>query len=101
MGPPPGSTLINRYTFGKGSRYTKDMNFEKPNELINPVERQRYLEHLSTFLGAVIPAGAVSDESEAERLYRALLQNEPVKRSYVEKIIGQLGDSDDRGSLYH
>lgn len=77
------------------------MNFENQDPFINPHERQQYLERLTIFLGAVLPAGAVSDETEAQRLYRMLLQNEPVKKSYVEKIIGQLGDADDRGSLYH
>jgi hypothetical protein len=77
------------------------MNPEKIDPLINPAERQSYLEKLTEFLGAVMPAGAISDETEAQRLHRQLLQNEPVKKSYVEKIIGQLGQADDRGSLYH
>ncbi len=77
------------------------MKFEQSDPLITVVERQAYLEKLSIFLGGTIPTGAITDETEAQRLYRLLLQNEPVKKSYVEKILGQLGDPDDRGSLYH
>jgi hypothetical protein len=81
-------------------RYNFGMSFEKPDELINPHERQKYLERLTIFMRD-INTGAVSDETEAHRLHRMLLQNQPVKKSYVEKILGQLGDPDDRGSLYH
>jgi len=77
------------------------MKFEQPDSLITMMERQAYLEKLSVFLGGTMPTGAISDETEAHRLYRLLLQNEPVKKSYVEKILGQLGNPDDRGSLYH
>ncbi len=77
------------------------MNFEKLDPLINPAERQIYLEKLTKYVGLVMPTGAVSDETEAHRLYGKLLRNEPVTVSYVKKIIGQLGNEDDRSSLYH
>lgn len=80
------------------------MNFEQPENSdrhITPPERQGYLMRLQAYIGQVLPTGAVSDETEAVRLYRLLQQNEPVKKSYVEKILGQLGSEDDRGSLYH
>ena len=80
------------------------MNFEQSetrDRTITPPERQAYLMRLQAYIGQVVPTGAVSDETEAVRLYRLLQQNEPVKKSYVEKILGQLGSADDRGSLYH
>ena len=80
--------------------YNTAMNPEKLDPLINPAERQKYLERLTIFVRD-INTGAVSDETEAHRLQRMLLQNEPVRKSYVEKIHGQLGNPDDRGSLYH
>jgi len=81
--------------------YTVGMEFEKPKQLINPQERQEYLLKLTMFFQQVLPTGAVSDETEAVRLLRKLQQNEPIEKAYVERILGQLGDSDDRGSLYH
>ena len=80
------------------------MNFEQPEHYdrnIRPSERQDYLMRLQAFIGTVLPTGAVSDETEAVRLYQMLQKNEPIKKSYVEKILGQLGSADDRGSLYH
>jgi hypothetical protein len=77
------------------------MNPEKIDVYINPIERQAYLEKLTIFLQTVVPSGAVSDETEAQRLYRRLLQDDPIKKADVEKILGQLGDPDKRGSLYH
>ena len=74
---------------------------ENPIEFITPIERNAYLLKLQIFIQNVRPAGAVSDETEAHRLQQRLLQNEPIKRADVERILGQLGDSDDRGSLYH
>lgn len=74
---------------------------KKLSEYITPVERNAYLLQLQIFTQNVRPAGAVSDETEAIRLQRRLLQNEPITRNDVERILGQLGDSDDRGSLYH
>lgn len=74
---------------------------ENPSDFINPVERNHYLVRLQFFIQDVRPAGAVSDETEAHRLQRRLLQNEPIKRADVERILGQLGDPEDRGSLYH
>lgn len=76
-------------------------NFDNSDHFITPPDRQAYLVRLKEYLERVMPAGAVSDETEAERLFRMLLENEPVKKSYVEKIIGQLGNEEDRGSLYH
>ncbi len=80
------------------------MSFEKitnPEDFINPLERQKYLEKCQIFMHAVMPTGAISDESEVHRLIIVLMSEKPVLRSYVDKIIGQLGNQDDRGSLYH
>jgi hypothetical protein len=77
------------------------MSFEKPKQYITPAERQNYLLRLQVFIQNVMPAGAVSDETEAARLLLRLQQNEPIEKEYVERILSQLGDSDDRGSLYH
>lgn len=78
-----------------------DMSFENPTILISSHERQRYLLILQEFIQGTLPTGAISDETEAVRLHRRLLSNEPISKDEVEKIIGQLGNSDDRGSLYH
>ncbi len=56
---------------------------------------------LQTFIQQVMPTGAVSDETEAVRLLRKLQQDEPIEKEYVLSILNQLGNSDDRGSLYH
>ncbi len=77
------------------------MNFEKPKQYITPVERGEYLMQLQTFIQQVMPTGAVSDETEAVRLLRKLQQDEPIEKEYVLSILNQLGNSDDRGSLYH
>jgi uncharacterized protein (UPF0305 family) len=77
------------------------MKFEKPARFITVQERQEYLERLIKYLQNTMPTGAISDETEAQRLQRLLLQNEPIEKSYVDKVVGQLGNPDDRGSLYH
>lgn len=81
--------------------YTFTMTYENPRDYITPQERHSYLQRLQLFIQSVMPTGAVSDETEAMRLQSRLLANEPIRRVDVERIIGQLGESDDRGSLYH
>lgn len=80
------------------------MSLEKiinPEDYINPAERQEYLVKCQIFIRDTIPTGAISDESEVFNLAQVLMSEKPVLRSYVEKILGQLGNPDDRGSLYH
>ncbi len=80
------------------------MNFESnenSDRLLFPHEYQSYSEYLSKYINVTLSAGAEDFELEARSLLAKLQKREPLKLSYVQKIIGQLGDPYNRSSHYH
>lgn len=45
------------------------MKFEQTDPYINGAERQAYLVKVQIFTEGTLPTGAISDETEAQRLY--------------------------------
>ena len=75
---------------------------EAATENISLREREEYMLRLIRYINESQAMGGNDHEVEARHLlHRLQASDEPIERSYVERIIGSLGSAEDKSTNYH
>lgn len=81
--------------------FPKHTETKESEDLITPERRQQVMHNLQIYIQSVQSRGANDVEVEAQNLFRELHAGAPVTKKYVNAILGQLGNPDDKNTNYH